>query len=559
MATERPRLTLLLVGIVLLALAIRFFGISFGLPSLHNPDEPVFVEPAQRILETGDLNPRTFAHPGGPTIYLLSMTYGVIYLVGAAIEVFHTPADFHTLYYQDPTLFYLSGRIENAIFGAAIVLVTYLIGKRLFNYQIGIVAALIVAVAPAHVEISRLVRTDIQMGLLVLLGFWHCMGIMETGKGKHYLLAGLFTGIGIAAKYPAAVLGLTILVAHFSRKPFRLTAWRNLILCGGAALVGMFVTAPFLFLDAQAAFQEFLYQNRGTHLGATGEGFFLNLLWYIRQAFIPNFTHWGTAIMGVGLAACLLSKDRYLRLLVVFPVTFLLVISTLNLRWTRWIIPVMPYFALMLAYAIVNLPLAWQNRFSPRWINGGRILVIASVLTPLTGISALRGIALSSKDTRMVAGEWMLANLPADSRVMVEMYTPQLPDTYYEYYEVRGGVLTRFDPEALPQTTIRPVGMVGDLLDYHAIEQNQIRYVVLANWYERFLAERERYPRALVPYEWIQQNGRLLFEIMPTPRLQSGLPVRIYELNPVVQNCSAFDYNLTALRQEEDEAWRRCR
>jgi len=49
----------LLIGVTLLAISLRIWGINFGLPYLYHPDEPVAVRIAQRMFETGDLNPRT--------------------------------------------------------------------------------------------------------------------------------------------------------------------------------------------------------------------------------------------------------------------------------------------------------------------------------------------------------------------------------------------------------------------------------------------------------------------------------------------------------------------
>jgi len=82
-----------------------------GLPFLYDPDESVFVVRAGSILANRDLNPHFFGHPGTPTIYLLSALYAVIYLIGSIFGEFHGAESFRFVYYQDPTLFYLSGRI----------------------------------------------------------------------------------------------------------------------------------------------------------------------------------------------------------------------------------------------------------------------------------------------------------------------------------------------------------------------------------------------------------------------------------------------------------------
>ena len=58
----------MLVGFVL-----RLRGITWGLPYLYDPDEHFFVDPAVRIVTTGDLNPHWFGHPGSTVIDLLGL------------------------------------------------------------------------------------------------------------------------------------------------------------------------------------------------------------------------------------------------------------------------------------------------------------------------------------------------------------------------------------------------------------------------------------------------------------------------------------------------------
>ncbi|MGB3058399.1 MAG: hypothetical protein WBE17_01555, partial [Anaerolineae bacterium] len=49
-----------LAAILLIAVALRLWGINFGLPYLYHPDEPGYVAIAQNMVKTGDLNPHFF-------------------------------------------------------------------------------------------------------------------------------------------------------------------------------------------------------------------------------------------------------------------------------------------------------------------------------------------------------------------------------------------------------------------------------------------------------------------------------------------------------------------
>jgi len=69
----------LLIGVTLLAISLRIWGINFGLPYLYHPDEPVGVRIAQRMFKTGDLNPH-FYHWPSLTFYINALAYIPYYL-----------------------------------------------------------------------------------------------------------------------------------------------------------------------------------------------------------------------------------------------------------------------------------------------------------------------------------------------------------------------------------------------------------------------------------------------------------------------------------------------
>ena len=61
------------LGLILIAaLGWRLNNIGFGLPSMYDPDEPIFMITALRMLAEGTFNPGWFGHPGSTTIYLVA-------------------------------------------------------------------------------------------------------------------------------------------------------------------------------------------------------------------------------------------------------------------------------------------------------------------------------------------------------------------------------------------------------------------------------------------------------------------------------------------------------
>ena len=119
--------------------------------------------------------------------------------------------------------------------------------------------------------------------------------------------------------------------------------------------VGAFLGSPFLFLDFRAALLDIMVEARPTHLSATGEGFVQNIVWYLRVPIPKAVSTMGLLFAGVGFLLCLASKQKGRRLLIAFPLFFLLFISSLSLRWKRWIVPVIPFLCILLAYAVYEV------------------------------------------------------------------------------------------------------------------------------------------------------------------------------------------------------------
>src|SRR6185436_11699624 len=151
---------LILFLILIAAIAVRLYAINYDLPFVYDQDEPMFVQHALSMLKNRDLNPHWFGPPASTTMYLLALVYGTIFGVGRIIGTFQSAEDFRNLYYSNPTVFYLSGRIISAVFGVATIWLVYKIGRRLFGSATSLIAAAVVTLSPIHILLSQQVRMD---------------------------------------------------------------------------------------------------------------------------------------------------------------------------------------------------------------------------------------------------------------------------------------------------------------------------------------------------------------------------------------------------------------
>ncbi len=519
---------LALIFIVLLAVGFRAYHLNYDLPFLYDQDEPMFVEHTLTMLKNHDPNPHWFGPPASTTMYLLALVYAGVFAVGRVFGVFHSVEDFKNLYYADPSVFYLSGRIVSLVFGVATVALLYKIGKRMFGPTAGLLAAAVVALSPPHISLSQQVRMDVQMVFLLVAAYWYCLNILEKHDWKSYLLTGFLTGLACVTKYPAAVFTLVIACAHFAAHPaFKLREHRKLAGSALATVIGAFVGSPFLFLDFRTTLRDVVQEARPEHLGATGEGLLRNLIWYLQGPTPEAVSIAGSVLVVVGIIGCLLSKERSKILLVVFPVAFLIFISSLHLRWNRWFLPEAPFLALLVAFGIITLRTWYEKKLGHRVSLVVTTIVVAIVLVPLFVRSVNYAQELATPYSSTVTRQWMTERIPPNSRVLVEVYGPQLPLGLFEVFVVddRGNVVPAKDVAK----NVMPSWDIGRIADPKQLATQNIEYVVLSDE-SRFYAESQRYSKEVGNYERTIAGGQVVFDINPAIEKRRGPRIRIFKL-----------------------------
>src|SRR5690348_9859762 len=121
---RRPRLATAAVGgLFIVALAIRLWGINFGLPALYRPDEDVAVGRAMGILQ-GVLDPH-FADWPHLYFYVAAAWLAPFKLIGLV---------------SDQASGYLGVRILDAMLGSLTVLLVFDFGRRAYSWLAGFLA-----------------------------------------------------------------------------------------------------------------------------------------------------------------------------------------------------------------------------------------------------------------------------------------------------------------------------------------------------------------------------------------------------------------------------------
>jgi 4-amino-4-deoxy-L-arabinose transferase-like glycosyltransferase len=393
---------LVIYMILVLGFIIRLYGVQFGLPGLYHADETIVVNHALAY-GTGDLNPHFFRIP--PLIsYLIFFEYGIYYLLGTVFGFFSTIVDFQNLFLENPTSFYLIGRITvGVIAGTVSVYFIYILGERVFSKTVGTISAFFLSLTFLHVRNSHYIYLDTMLVLFIILTYIFIFKFLETGLRRNYILAGSFAGVATAVKYNAALLLVPLILGHLmyyltnkNSGKIRLVN-KDIILAFIFMALTFIALNPFCIIDMKFFLASFVSE---THVQG-GVGFFHHLKHSLFQGLgMPLFV---LSLIGLFYSLCKLS--RKLIVFISFPLVFFLTIVNFSQPHARYVLPLIPFLMILAAWFLEST-LFKEGMPSLK----AKILITAvSIMVVLpSGIKSVYSDYLfSRKDTRTLAKEWI--------------------------------------------------------------------------------------------------------------------------------------------------------
>ena len=503
---------LLVATIIAFGAYLRVSEIGSDFPFIYNPDEPNFVDRAVRLLSRNSLDPRWYGHPGQFTIYLLALSYKALFFVNkitGTIQGFHS---FLEGYRYDPTTFYFIGRLLSASFAVGILILVALIARRLGGQWLTtMLAVLLVAISPVLIKFGYLIRPDNQMTFFSLVVCLLSIRITEEPRLAYYVYAGLALGVAVSCKYPAVIFAVAIIAAHTTVHQGRFwRRWYDVALSASAAAVATFLTAPYLFLNPDGMLKGVLHEARPYHLGRTASGPVDSILWYFDQVLQPSAGYAGAILFLIAVAAAVLRRAKDRGVLAITAIAFFLFIVNLRLHWTRWMIPFMPLYLTLVALAVEDIA-CWVVQATGRSsiaITAGVALCVGVLAAPLAALQD--ELTEKGEDARTTVFNWIVANVPENSGILLERGSPQLPGEKYKFWEVASeGALA---PLVSSRRFVPPRGTIGALADLREIEVKGIDFIVLSGMYTRYKKEHERYSDELARYEELMRKYPLIFQ-----------------------------------------------
>jgi hypothetical protein len=423
--------------LLFVALLLHQGGIQRLLPYEPEVDEDVFVGSAVRIAATGGLSPGWFGHPGSTTIYPLATWY--YFTAGGPWRTDRAePSAVAQGLRPIPSHYYLAGRQLSVLYSLGALLLTFLLGRALHGYGLGVAALWVAAVIPISVSHGEVVRSDSAATFYGMLSLWALQRTNARPSSKNYLLAGAAIGLATASRYfmiallPAAAACVYLSARSSSAgTPPRRTLVLHLCSVLAGVAVAFAATTPFFFLDGEAVRQSLQREAETSHLGADGLGVAGNFVWYLSESF-PSTLGWLTvAFSVVGASAALRTSAPTWVAMLAFFCTFLAGVSLSPLHWHRWTIPVVPVMVLFAARGILMAADKLEARF--QWSATASRFVMVLIVAGVTAVPGykLAMFQLQERDggVRLAARSWVVEHLPAGSRIAEEYYAAALAST----------------------------------------------------------------------------------------------------------------------------------
>ena len=368
------------------------------------------------------------------------------------------------------------GRTIMALADVGTVFMVYLLGRRIFSRRVGLLAAALVALAVVHIQHSHFYRPEPLLVLFLLASFWSMLQVMERRRLRDALLLGLFVGLTVATKVSVLPLALPLVMVY----AFRLFttpggSWTapslqedsrlrvHALLAAVVAVAVFFVTTPYAFLDIGNFVGDITYQATNVVRTAGKVPFTVQyvgttpFLYELRQTSLwalglpLGIVAWGGLLFAIGSVAFKLAKKRAAPrgelLLLAWVVPNLVMLSIFEVKFLRYIFPIIPFLILMgsamlfgmldRAGALSPPPVPWVDviarlrgftaRYGARVVIGTMVFVVAA--TAFYALSFER--VYSRPHPAIQASRWINDNVPRNAAIVTDNHWDEgIPDIY---------------------------------------------------------------------------------------------------------------------------------
>jgi len=417
---------LLPLMIFILFLAASLPGISWGAPSLWNPDEMVWrVNEALHGHLVFDVSEPDYNYPSLPKYVMYAIGY-VTYGLG-----------------KSEFAFIVSARIFSAILGGVGGILIYYLARLIgAGKGISTLSGIFYITSGVVAANGRFAHNDLYLQLFTITCVYCIVKYQQTSLKKWLYASFLSVGFAASSKYTGGSLILLPVIIYLSMnwmdiRSHRLSMLGTLFIGGLVSYIGYFVGTPIALLDPIHYFPKILIVlnnlrsygfNFGTSIGLVGQWSVFNGTVGIFEyyLFIYSFIWAGIRLIAWKMGRGFIKLDQaqgmgaFILVIVVFDLPYLISINYID----RYFIPFIPFLSILGALFLYDI-LSFAKRLDWKLVQP----VIIGVVTVGIIYSALRLVSISLlflNDPRIAATEYIATIKGYGKSIEYTLYPPTI-------------------------------------------------------------------------------------------------------------------------------------
>ncbi len=500
-----------------------------------------------------NFNPKFFAYGGFP-LYLSFVT-GILY------KSINTFTFVKSLNFLEATIFL---RIISAAASVLSVFLSYLLARSFFNQTLSVLVTILVAFTPGLIQAAHFGTTESLISLLLLSTTLGCLRYYHCRKDIFWALTTISVGLALATKISSIVIISVPLTTAFAliflekdvslHKRIYICSVRIIFLLFYSSLIFL-LASPYNFLSFRD-FRSSMDYEGPLALGTLAVFYtrqFINtqpLLFHLEKILPytvgPHLSIFGLLGLIVVIPYAVAKRSFKTLILPLSFLSFFLPNSLIFAKWTRFISPTFPYFALLSVFLLsIFYPKRHLDKNGLATLGRTHQATFSLLLLLITTLSIADGLAFFSiytrEDVRYTASRWIYKNIPAKSFVLSETANvsdiPILPGNKWpENYQLNP---VSFNFYELDQNQSIQKLLVEDL------QKSDFIFIPSRRVFKNHLRLKDKYPILSRYYENLF-NGNLGFhkvaEFSSYPSLNAGGTVVALPDEEAEETFTVFDH-----------------
>lgn len=331
-------------------------------------------------------------------------------------------------------------RYLTALFGTSVVVIGYLVGRRLFNSKaVGLLASLFIAINYRQVLNSHIGIPDIYNAALLLFAIYQIIELWEKPSLMRYTWAGVSVALFFSTKFQFFAfppLALILIFLAWKKKGLKERVMfffqKNIFLMVGVMVIAAVVLNIFHIIHIKDTLEQVGYSALKYRYGKSTLDFYpISYLYHIGIGPVMSFV----AVLGIVLGLISRFRQMLLLLSVIIPFMWMFVYYTGGGFYTRNFVTITPLILICAGFGVYAslIKLKHISRFLSFII--GLTLILVLSYESLSNSLIVPAEYLKTWNFKL-AQNWLGKNLPERSTILAYPYAP-LPTKNLKVIEVK--------------------------------------------------------------------------------------------------------------------------